>query len=87
MRGEVFKYIRWRDRKNRAISSDQRAPKAGHSVMLTIDRRIQLLRLPSRYILQLQRHRAASAVPPRPYLRKSADDCACALLQGRLLSV
>ena len=41
LRGEVFKYIRWRDRKNRAISSDQRAPKAGHSVMLTIDRRIQ----------------------------------------------
>jgi cell division protein FtsI (penicillin-binding protein 3) len=41
LRGEIFKYIRWRDRKNRAISADQRAPKAGHSVLLTIDRRIQ----------------------------------------------
>lgn len=41
LRGEIFKYIRWRDRKNRAISADQRAPKAGHSVVLTIDRRIQ----------------------------------------------
>jgi cell division protein FtsI (penicillin-binding protein 3) len=41
LRGEVFKYVLWRDRKGRRVTPDETDAGAGQTVMLTIDRRIQ----------------------------------------------
>jgi cell division protein FtsI (penicillin-binding protein 3) len=41
LRGRVFKYVTWRDRKGRRVTPFATSAKAGTSVMLTIDRRIQ----------------------------------------------
>jgi len=39
--GETYKYVQWRDRKGRHITTNIPEARPGHSVMLTIDRRIQ----------------------------------------------
>ena len=39
--GETYKYIQWRDRKGRHITTDIPEARPGQSVVLTIDRRIQ----------------------------------------------
>lgn len=41
LRGEVFKYVKWQDRKGRAITMEERDAAPGADVVLTIDRRIQ----------------------------------------------
>ena len=41
LRGRVFKYVTWRDRKGRRVTPFATTAKAGTSVVLTIDRRIQ----------------------------------------------
>ena len=41
LRGRVFKYITWRDRKGRRVTPESTSAEAGQSVVLTIDRRLQ----------------------------------------------
>lgn len=41
LRGEVYKYVLWRDRKGRRVTPDRVDAEAGKTVALTIDRRIQ----------------------------------------------
>ncbi len=41
LRGRVFKYVTWRDRKGRRITPEATAADSGTTVQLTIDRRIQ----------------------------------------------
>ncbi len=41
LRGETYKYVLWRDRKGHSITPDRITAEEGHSVVLTIDRRVQ----------------------------------------------
>lgn len=41
LRGEVYKYVLWRDRKGRRVTPERVDADAGQTVVLTIDRRIQ----------------------------------------------
>lgn len=41
LRGEIYKYVQWQDRKGRSITMDERDADPGADVVLTIDRRIQ----------------------------------------------
>lgn len=41
LRGQVFKYVQWQDRKGRSITLDERDADPGGDVVLTLDRRIQ----------------------------------------------
>ncbi len=41
LQGETFKYVQWRDRKGRKVTPERMHADAGHSVVLTLDRRIQ----------------------------------------------
>ena len=41
LKGRVFKYVTWRDRKGRRVTPESTNAEAGQSVVLTIDRRIQ----------------------------------------------
>jgi cell division protein FtsI (penicillin-binding protein 3) len=41
LHGETYKYVQWRDRKGRRITTDAREARPGNSVVLTLDRRIQ----------------------------------------------
>ena len=41
LRGEVHKYVIWRDRKGRRVTPDSAHANEGHTIVLTLDRRIQ----------------------------------------------
>lgn len=41
LQGETFKYVQWRDRKGRKVTPERMHADAGHSVVLTLDRRLQ----------------------------------------------
>lgn len=41
LQGETFKYVQWRDRKGRKVTPERMHADAGHSIALTLDRRIQ----------------------------------------------
>ena len=39
--GETYKFVQWRDRKGRRITSDEHHARPGNDILLTIDRRLQ----------------------------------------------
>lgn len=41
LHGETYKYVQWRDRKGRRVTTDAPEARPGNSIVLTIDRRIQ----------------------------------------------
>ncbi len=41
LHGETYKYVQWRDRKGRKITTDSPQARPGNTVILTIDRRLQ----------------------------------------------